>query len=108
MGVSTDAVMFYGYAWKDEDEGHFPSYEEEDDSIEGVSWGRHCCIEAPMAFLSISKSQVTAWRGSPRAITDMSTPIGWRDQLDRELERLGIDPPSGENQPGWWIASWRG
>jgi hypothetical protein len=108
MGVSTDAIVFYGYCWDDQSCG----YDEEDDRGQvitgGVEWGHHCSDASPMRYLAIEDSKVTAWRGYPKPLQGTSIPLRWEDWLEAELERTGVEPPEGENQPGWWIVSWYG
>lgn len=75
----------------------------------GVDWGFHCHHEYSMPYLFIPGIEVTAYRGSPEAAPDTSTvDPSWKPKLDAFLAGQGIEPPEGENQPGWWLASWWG
>jgi hypothetical protein len=104
MGVSSDAIVFYGYVWDVEDVQRKGNLKEGD----SVTWGWHCSDAAPMRYLAIEESEVTAWRGYPVPLPSTATPLQWEDVLNEELERHGVEPPEGENQPGWWIVSWMG
>lgn len=104
MGVSNDAIVFYGYVWREEG-GHKKG---DLGKADGVKWGWHCSDAAPMRYLAIEESEVTAWRGYPKSLPSTATPLRWEDDLNEELERHGVEPPQGENQPGWWIASYTG
>lgn len=151
MGQSTDAYVFYGYCWDDEDtefgtdmsetvkailaerghadpwdgcpdgsnyrtyaaahESEFAAYRELEKQVEeelGVDWDSHCSDGCPMPLLFIPGTKTTAWRGSPRPVTSIDVDPAWKPRLDAFLESQGIEAPSGENQPGWWVASWRG
>lgn len=73
-----------------------------------VDWGSHCSGECPFPYLFVRGTETTANRGYPKPVFpyQMAEPgIGWKAQLDAFLESQGIDPPEGENQPGWWMAS---
>lgn len=113
MGVSTDAIVFYGYCW-DEEEDFIE--EEEDDRNEktpGVTWDEHGSDSSPIPCLYIEESYVCAWPDSPKPLLSEAISPGWDheswdEKLNKELERRGIEKPEGENQPGWWIASWWG
>lgn len=153
MGQSTDAYLFYGYAWTentdeldftaDMDEwaertlktqGHtdpWDGYPERADKntreqwmrdnntaidtwrdmksqlteAAGIDWDTHCSGDYPMPFLTIRGTHTTAWRGRPMPITSIETADDWRAKLDAFLAAEGIEPPEGDNQPGWWLAS---
>jgi len=106
MSVSTDAIVFYGYCWGEEGEQRRAGHNTK--PIDGVEWSWHCSDASPMRYLAIEDSKVTAWRGYPKPLPSTSVPLAWEDRLEEELERNGIEPPEGENQPGWWIVSWYG
>lgn len=46
--------------------------------------------------------------GEPRRLPSGEVDEAWSVKLDVFLEHLGVEPPEGENQPGWWVASWWG
>jgi hypothetical protein len=159
MGQSTDAMVFYGYCWPDEDtefdtdldevvkailasrghadpwDAHYvgpkpfdaykawaatqegaaevESYRALKAAVEqelGVDWGSHCSGECSMPYLFIRDTEITANRGYPKPLDPGSFTVdpSWKGKLDAFLESQGIEPPEGENQPGWWTASWWG
>lgn len=85
--------------------GRWSDMKKELQEATGVDWNSHCSGEYPMPFLHVRGTHVTAWRGSPKAITSIEVGDGWKAKLDAFLEAEGIEPPEGENQPGWWLAS---
>jgi hypothetical protein len=158
VGVSTNAYLFYGYCWQDEDydfetdidevvkamlvgrgmtdpwkehyvgEQPYENYkawaatpqgsveeaawyaaQEEAKAELGVDWGSHCSNDYSIPYLHIPQSQTTAYRGTAQPITeDLSVDPKWRERLDTFLSSQNIEPPEGENQPGWWLASYWG
>jgi hypothetical protein len=152
MGQSTDAYVFYGYCWDDEDvefgtdmdevveailaeRGHADPWStcpddraaasawmidnkaviDEHRALKediaagiGVEWDAHCSDGCPIPFLFVEGTKTTAWRGSPRPLTSLDVDPAWKGKLDAFLESQGIEAPAGENQPGWWVASWWG
>jgi hypothetical protein len=71
-----------------------------------VAWDTHCSTSCPMPYLYVKGTKVTAWRGTPRPLTSLEVTPEWKAQLDAFLASQGIEPPTGENQPGWWTASY--
>jgi hypothetical protein len=151
MGQSTDAYVFYGYCWDDEDsdintdmdeiakailaergivdpwearpesidyraymdanEAEFDAYRAAMDAILaelGVDWDSHCHHECSMPLLYVQGTKITAHRGSPKPLALLEIDPTWQGKLDSFLESQGVEPPEGENQPGWWVASWWG
>lgn len=154
MGQSTDAYVFYGYCWDDEDagieadtdeavkailaeRGHadpWDSYPKTDGraagdawvsenraaidafralkaAVEeeiGVSWDAHCSDSCPIPFLFVNDTKTTARRGYPKPLASLEVDPAWKGKLDAFLALQGVEPPTGENQPGWWTASWWG
>lgn len=151
MGQSTDAIVFYGYIWDDEDALiDFDLYDAVnatmaargisnpwDDRPEGVShrewadahqpeidaWrtmkqavedeflvdvGRHCSDPAPMPYVFVRSTEITASRGNPKPLTQITVDPAWKGQLDTFLAECEVEPPEGDNQPGWWTCSWWG
>lgn len=153
MGQSTDAYVFYGYCWDDEDtefatdmdeavkailaergiadpwdehyDGDYEAYKtwkaangsvvaafkaakEAVEAELGVDWDSHCHHECSMPLLYVRGTKTTAHRGSPMPLTSLAVDPTWKGKLDAFLESQDIEPPEGENQPGWWVASWWG
>jgi hypothetical protein len=151
MGQSTNAVVFYGYCWDDEDaefgtdmdetvkailaergysdpwearpesidyraymaanQAEFDDYRTAEDAVRvelGVDWGTHCHHECSMPYLFVRDTDTTAHRGFPRPLTSLDVDPAWKGKLDAFLVSQDIEPPEGENQPGWWVASWWG
>lgn len=118
MGVSTDAVHFYGVPIDADSEAHeivhdWLNSDEIDGEpkdwfkqrgINGVTVGYHCSDNYVMYYLAIAESEVTAYRGSPMRVgVDMGSTRGWDVRLRHALQAIGItvDKPFD-----WWIASW--
>jgi hypothetical protein len=74
----------------------------------GVDWGTHCSDGCPMPYLYIPETEITARRGYPEPLTSLKVDLAWKPKLDAFLQAQGIEPPEGENQPGWWTASYWG
>lgn len=77
---------------------------------QSVDWGAHCSDECPFPYLFVRGTETTAYRGYPKPVDAAALTVGedWKAKLDAFLAAEGIDPPDGENQPGWWMASYRG
>jgi hypothetical protein len=71
-------------------------------------WGSHCSSDEPMPYLFIKDTQTVADWGDPQPMPSGDVDPEWKPKLDAFLESQGIEPPEGENQPGWWVASWWG
>jgi hypothetical protein len=70
MGVSTDAILGYGWASDEEESGSFVYNDEFYEVVKfcekefGVEIGTHCSGEFPMIYVADAKSLKRAWRGS--------------------------------------------
>jgi hypothetical protein len=109
VSASTDAYVFFGYCWEDEDvEFDLEAAEGAEAELAkfGVSWDSHCSVSCPIPFLYVEGTKTTAWRGYPKPLTSLEVDPAWQGRLAAFLESQGIDAPEGENQPGWWTASW--
>lgn len=119
MGVSTDAILFYGIDFEERDnfterlksvlEEH-DNYEEwANDRLEEVGSpvrvGTHCSHEHEMVYLFHTK--FTAWRGSSTKLSQSQIePDGhWRLAIEHALEVLEMET----TRPiGWHLVSWWG
>lgn len=75
-----------------------------------VDWDSHCASDSPMPFLFVKGTRRRVDWGDRMALHpgfDQIEP-GWRGELDAFLESQGIEPPEGENQPGWWVTAYWG
>jgi hypothetical protein len=74
----------------------------------GVSWGRHGTYDSGTPYLYVEGTRTVADWGEPQRLPSGEVDEAWSVKLDMFLEHLGVEPPEGENQPGWWVASWWG
>lgn len=118
MGISTDAVLFYGY--------HLPEDVEIDEEIHEL-WGKehkvlvgtHCSGEAPMYYVYIVESEQTARMGYPKQIhreliNSLLTEV-WNGYLlefaakhEIPLPNTEVDEYSKTSEIGWWLVSYWG
>lgn len=76
-----------------------------------VEWDRHASGDSPMPMLVVKGTKTSADWGEPKPLFpyQMAEPgIGWKAQLDAFLASECVDPPEGENQPGWWMVAYWG
>lgn len=73
-----------------------------------VKWGRHASGDCPMPMLMVKGTKTSADWGQPCPLPSTEVGEQWKTQLDAFLVAEGIDPPEGENQPGWWMAAYWG
>ncbi len=124
MGVSTDAILFYGYNLPSEE----PLPEAADEYYDGmengkgeVSIGRHCHSEYPVYYIYWTESEITAARGyakpvSPVAIVDTamadlggvatSKIIEFAGKYGIQLPETGDEDYERSSAIGWWLASY--
>lgn len=74
----------------------------------GVEWDSRCSGDYPIPFLHISGTRTRASRGTAKPITSVDVDPAWKGKLDAFLASQQIEAPEGENQPGWWLASYWG
>jgi hypothetical protein len=74
----------------------------------GVGWGRHGTYDSGTPYLYIADTRTVADWGEPQPAPATSVDPAWKGKLDAFLESQDIELPEGENQPGWWVASWWG
>lgn len=100
MGVSTDAILFYGYCWDEEPDFDLDYWYD----FEGpVQRSTHCSAEHPIPYVTVAESRITASRGSPEEVKSLAVKPEWKEQLDAFLKELSIKPPQPE--PRWWLVS---
>jgi hypothetical protein len=110
MGVSTDAILFYGYHLGEEETEVPEQAAEVYGPDEPVLVGHHCSAAYTMHYLYVQASQTRASRGYPKEITDLGYQTGWDLRLTEFAKRFGLPLPSqdGASKPGWWLVSWWG
>lgn len=122
MGVSTDAILAYGYElpeidpeeleWVDEDEdGYFDLHDAVDSrlkeaGITGVGLTSHCSVDYPMHLLTTYER--TSWRGSvgkvdAHELVARPSSEGWDEKLSAALKVLGLTSP--QDRPSWLLVS---
>lgn len=76
----------------------------------GVTISYHGSDGWSVPYVHIKDAEVAAYRGSPQSVTGMSLERNpeWDAKLDRFMEELGIEKPDGQDEPGWYLASWWG
>lgn len=123
MGVSTDAILFFGICIDDGSELHDRIVEESTAGDEGeptkgtLAWlndtgnakfgcivDAHCSHEYPMYFIAAQGSVITAWRGKPKGIEALTVHPDWRSNLAAFCEKYGVP----WEEPGWWLVSYWG
>lgn len=109
MGVSTDAILFYGYAWTDEDAEYGWLFElPMSGGDSSVSIGMHCCDELALPYLAVDRSVVVVARGDSALIANpIPTWSNWPDEIALYLKEHGIEIKPGM-ELGWHLVSWWG
>lgn len=76
----------------------------------GVDWSRGGSWEYPCPYLYVKGTEKSAEWGAAQPVLaeDLAVDAGWNAKLDGFLALQHIDPPAGENQPGWWLTSFYG
>lgn len=124
MGVSTDAVHFYGVpiddgsaaheiveAWYNSDEvdGEPEKWFKARD-LKNVTVGYHCSDGYVMYYIAIADSEVRAYRGSPMRVGTPVAPQHWDMYLRAGLLAIGLTSHSDGHYPSlpfdWYMASW--
>lgn len=78
----------------------------EDEFPIDVAYHGHYDFMQPYAY--IRSSRLVAEWGEPKPLNTQETDPAWREQLEAFMAEQGIEPPVGENQPGWWSAAYYG
>lgn len=138
MGTSTDAYLFFGICWGEEDHVWAWNLDEEgcpkedaDEWVDDDTWMEenlpglkdeillltHCSDRAPMGLAALAPSWKCAHRGHPERIEPSFLQIpeevmtGWLQMLETFCARAGYDFAllQQEGQVGWFLASdWSG
>lgn len=121
MGVSTDAILFYGFTFYDQDSGAPEGFEHLEGAAEDAwtfhNWSTdskyveidtHCSNGSPMYFVSVKKPGWVAWRGraveiDPAVMGDAAQRL-WDLQIKEFCEEHNIP----YQQPKWFLASYWG
>ncbi|PPS86442.1 hypothetical protein [Streptomyces sp. MH60] len=122
MGVSTDAILAYGYElpefdpeeleWVEEDEDGYTDFHDSVEKrlraagVEGVSVTSHCSVDYPMYLLTTTERR--SWRGSVGKVDAhemVARPVseGWDAKLDAAMKALGLTSP--QERPSWLLVS---
>ncbi len=116
MGTSTDAILFFGYVW-DDDEVEIPEEVAETycyGNVEKypVQVGHHCSGDYPMPYIFIAKTQIEAYRGSPKQVPmltlankTVAEEKRWVKMLSDFCDEHDIEHP---DNAGWHLVSYWG
>jgi hypothetical protein len=117
MGEPVDGTLFYGYCWREEIP--FDEYHENNDLSALVREANNQCevgwygVDGHEAtFVYIIGTDTTAGQFNPKPVdvghvftSDAANRRWWAAMLDTFLADNCVEPPTGENQPGWWLVS---
>jgi hypothetical protein len=128
FGFSTDDFHAL-YAWEEEQienilvaGGHEPDPEVQTSEWQalhdaaaktlGASMENHGSDNGDMVCPHLRAAAAPKWwadhfgRGNPIELSKLrDVDPAWKAALDRYLAAHGIEPPQGENQPGWWVVA---
>ena len=117
MGEPVDGTLFYGYCWREEivfDDEHDVSKSSAlvRESFQQCEVGWYGVDGHEATFVYVTDTATTAGQFNPepvnlvKAVGDHISNHRWRDaMLEIFLKEYGVEPPSGDNQPGWWRVS---
>lgn len=123
MGQSTDAILFYGYTWQDQESLETIDGEEIDTydlgesdlaKTHGVGVDSHCSCEYAIPFIHIAEAHVTAYRGDSQSIDVSALADSPTDEWDKRLyefiQDANINMAVSEHSepvkgPGWFLVS---
>ncbi len=136
MSTSTNAYLFYGICWDEEDHwwpwhpefGSLPEEQRADEEELDDDWlkrnltsaseltiGEHCMQSCPMGFVAIRKTYEHAWRGYPNKLDLRSAVLhareeeaNWRTTLRGFCYAVGYDfeQLDRDGKVGWFLCSW--
>jgi hypothetical protein len=130
MGISTDAILFYGIdlgedeyeCLEDEWEKYYVNkigvyHEHGDNCIQAryefwnkkrdavrkseCTIGTYCSYDDPMHYVALKKTHVQVWRGYVKVIKDLHVPPGTDARIREFCELMGIK----YEQPKWMMVS---
>jgi hypothetical protein len=111
MGMSTDAILFYGYVWEEEQYDEEPIIPEEAldlyGSDEPVLAGFHCSSDYGMPYVYVQASHTRASRGYPKTVKSLREREDWDAQLTAFVERFDISLTEAQG-PDWYLVSYLG
>ena len=125
MGMSTDALFYYGINIAHEEDGDYPEeFTDLDPEADFLAWfedrvksfnekhgttfdvTRHCCNNCTGYAISMGEGyDHRAWRGSPCKISGLMPSVGDenRGKLIEFALSMGVEDPA--TKMGWWLAS---
>jgi hypothetical protein len=132
MGVSTDAILFYGYCWDDESSSPWAS-DDDDDIDDEERWelweeryarlkgcdpstdpydfsrvspcetGSHCSDTCSMPYVAVRASVTIANRGYKQQVSSLKVGRSWNKELVAFCKLMGIK--RGRRKAAWWLVS---
>lgn len=121
MGVTTNAILFYGFIQTEEGEGKWEEAYDKvmDDKVmddfdlffhheekTGFVFGTHQSGDYPLYYLGIASTHTVARRGYPQPISTIEVNPDWERQLREYAASIKIDVSN--LQAGWYLASYWG
>jgi len=108
MGVSTNAIISYGYASTEDSDNCYDlvdKYENDGD----VEVGIHCHDECSMLYVGLRGTVTTASRGYPEKNLDFNVRYTKKqlDKLKKVAAEIGIEGDDLK-EPSWFICSYWG
>lgn len=70
-----------------------------------IDVGHHGHYDYSMPYVYIRCSRIRAEWGDPQPLISLEADPAWRDLLEAFIAEQGIEPPAGDDQPGWWSAA---
>lgn len=111
MGVSTDALLFYGIAFDEDIPGEdndavYYTFQKAQGKDAGFGYGYHCSDELPLLYICIENTHRCANRGYPIKILpkDLIVDPSWDSKLESWCSTLSLP----YTKPGWTMASYWG
>lgn len=117
MGLSTDAILFYGFSLEEDEQYEYEGEFDERDHdcylgrlcdemwnkpIHGCVLGTHCSCEYPIYYVAIQGTQTVAWRGYPKELgQSLVAEVGWKAKIKKFCKETGIK----YRKPQWILVS---
>lgn len=115
MGVSTDAILVWGFDLGDlseiENEKIYDTIEALDEDWEaeeklekktGAKLVHHCCPNETMYIVGVTATETVVKRGYPKSIESLTVPPNAQTQLNDFAKAIGVEPKPGQ----WLLAVW--